>query len=50
MKGTHMKKRSPWILGIIVGFIIVVVVNFGFIYIAVKGADPVAPSYNAEGR
>jgi hypothetical protein len=45
-----MKKRSPWVLGIIIGFIVVVLVNAGFIYVAVRGADSVVPSYNAEQR
>jgi hypothetical protein len=42
--------RSPWIIGIIIGFAVVVLVNAAFIYIAVKGADRVAPSYVAEER
>jgi hypothetical protein len=41
---------SPWVIGIVIGFVLIVLVNAGFIYIAVKGADPVVPSYNAEAR
>jgi hypothetical protein len=43
-------RRSPWVIAIVVGFVVIVLVNMGFIYIAVKGADPVVPSYNAEER
>jgi hypothetical protein len=42
--------RSPWVLGIIIGFVVVLLVNAGFIYIAVKGADQVVPSYLSEER
>lgn len=43
-------RRSPWVTGIIVMFVVIVLVNAGFIYIAVKGADPVVPSYSSEQR
>jgi hypothetical protein len=43
-------RRSPWIIGIVIGFALVVLVNAGFIYLAVKGADTVVPSYHTEGR
>jgi hypothetical protein len=43
-------RRSPWVVGIIIGFIVVVLVNAGFIYVAVKGADQVVPSYSTEHR
>jgi hypothetical protein len=42
--------RSPWVVGIVIGFVVMVLVNAAFIYIALRGADPVVPSYNAEGR
>lgn len=38
----------PWILGI--GLALVVLVNVLFIWIAVKGADDVAPSYTEGDR
>ena len=38
----------PWIIG--VALAIVLAVNAVFIYIAVTGSDPVAPSYNAGER
>ena len=38
----------PWILGI--GLALVVLVNLLFIWIAVKGADDVAPSYTEGNR
>jgi len=38
----------PWIIGIALA--VVLAVNAAFIYIAVSGADAVAPSYNTEQR
>jgi hypothetical protein len=43
-------RRSPWPVMIALGLLLVVVVNFLFIYIAVRGADPVVPSYRTEPR
>jgi hypothetical protein len=43
-------RRSPWVIGIVIGFVVMVLVNAAFIYIAVKGADQVVPSYHAEQR
>jgi len=37
-----------WIIGIALA--VVLAVNAAFIYIAVSGADAVAPSYNSEQR
>jgi hypothetical protein len=44
------QRRSPWVVGIVIGLMIVVLVNVGFIYLAVKGADQVVPSYRIEAR
>lgn len=44
------RKTSPWVIGILIGFVVMALVNAGFIYIAVKGADPVVPSYVIEER
>lgn len=44
------RRIDPWVLGIAVGFLVMLVVNVGFIYIAIKGADPISPSYAAEAR
>jgi flagellar basal body-associated protein FliL len=44
------EKSRLWPMIITVGLVIVMVVNFLFIYIAVKGADAVVPSYNSEQR
>jgi hypothetical protein len=44
------EKSRLWPIVITVGLVIVMVVNFLFIYIAVKGADAVVPSYNSEQR
>lgn len=43
-------RRSPWVLAIIIGLVIMALVNFAFIYVAVRGADDVVPSYNLEQR
>lgn len=56
-----MEQRAPeaedggkgsrlWPIMITVGLILVIVVNAIFIYIAVKGADEVVPSYVTEER
>ena len=42
--------RLLWPVGITVALIIVALVNAIFIYLAVSGADDVAPSYNTEPR
>jgi hypothetical protein len=47
---TPRGRHSPWVIGIIVMFVVVVLVNAGFIYVAVKGADKVVPSYHTEAR
>ena len=43
-------KSRLWPIIITVGLTVVVVVNALFIYLAVKGADDVVPSYNTEER
>ena len=43
--------RPPrWVLAIIIGLVVMVLVNFAFIYIAVSDADQVVPSYLLEHR
>ena len=42
--------NSPWPPMIVVGFVLVVLVNVLFVYIAVTGADPVVSSYTTEPR
>jgi hypothetical protein len=42
--------RSPWVVGIVLGLVLIVLVNFVFIYIAVSDADHVVPSYQLEPR
>ena len=44
------KERSPWVIGIIIGFVMMILVNIAFITIAVKGADAVVPSYQTSDR
>ena len=43
-------KRSPWVIGIIIGFAVMLLMNAVFITIAVKGADSVVPSYETGER
>lgn len=43
-------RRSPWVVAIIAGLAIMALVNFAFIYVAVRGADDVVPSYDLEHR
>jgi hypothetical protein len=42
--------RSPWVVGIVIGFVLMVLVNCFFIYIAVSDADRIVPSYQLEHR
>lgn len=39
-----------WPLMIALGLLVVVVVNIGFVVMAVRGADPVVESYHTEPR
>jgi hypothetical protein len=39
-----------WPIGIALALLIVIAVNVAFVYIAVRGADEVAPSYVTEPR
>jgi hypothetical protein len=43
-------RRSPWVTGIIIGFVVMLLMNAVFIYVAVKGRDQIVPSYAAEER
>lgn len=48
-----LEARRPdrlWPIAIVVGLVIMIAVNMGFIYIAISGADEVVPSYNEESR
>lgn len=47
---TDGKKDRLWPVIIVVGLAVVVLVNAVFIYIAVKGADAVVPSYTQGDR
>ena len=39
-----------WPIAIAIGLTLMVVVNMGFIYVALSDADPVVPSYHLEER
>lgn len=39
-----------WPIGIAIGLLLMVLVNLAFIFIAVRGADEVVPSYQTEPR
>ena len=44
------RRRSPWVIAIIAGLTLMAVVNIVFLVVAVRGADPVVPSYQLEPR
>ncbi len=44
------RRTSPWVIGIIIGFAVMLAMNAVFITIAVKGADTVVPSYQTTDR
>ncbi len=46
----EVKRDWLWPVGIGIALALVVLVNVAFIYIAVKGADEVVPSYSTESR
>ncbi len=48
--GAGSRRRSPWPLVIVIGLVLVALVNLLFIYVAVRGQEPVAESYNRAGR
>jgi anti-sigma-K factor RskA len=50
MTTTTTERRSPWLVGIIIAIVVVVAINVAFIVIAVRGSDPVVPSYSEESR
>jgi hypothetical protein len=43
-------RDRAWPIGILIGFTLMILVNAAFIYIAVRGADQVVPSYASERR
>ncbi len=44
------RRTSPWVVGILIGFTVMLIMNVIFITIAVKGADTIVPSYQAAER
>ncbi len=50
MTKASTEPRNWWPMGIAIALAIVVMVNVAFIVIAVRGSDPVVPSYSAEAR
>ena len=47
---TPAARRSPCVIAIIAGLTLMAVVNIVFLVVAVRGADPVVPSYQLEPR
>lgn len=45
-KATTSKGGSPWLRAIVIGLVLVILANLAFVYIAVRGSDPVAASYD----
>lgn len=43
-------RRSPWVIAVIIALVVVAIVNVLFIWIAVRGQDPVVDSYVTEPR
>ena len=43
-------RDRTWPIAIVIGFTLMMLVNGAFIYIAVRGADQVVPSYVSEHR
>jgi len=39
-----------WPIGIAIGFLLMALINAGFAYLAVTGADPIVSSYNTRDR
>lgn len=48
--GLPSRRRLAWPIGIVLAFVIILAVNALFIYLAVSGADEIAPSYQTEQR
>lgn len=44
------ERVSPWVLAIIIFFVLVALANVGLIIVAASGADEVVPSYATEPR
>lgn len=45
-----LSRDLAWPVGLALALTVVVLVNLAFIWVAVRGADPVAPSYVAGER
>ncbi len=44
------RNNMGWPIAIAVGLLLMILVNLAFIFIAVRGADEVVPSYQTEPR
>jgi len=50
MRPIEVSRDWTWPAGIAIALLLVILVNIGFIYIAVSGADEVVESYETEAR
>jgi hypothetical protein len=50
MSAPSAEPRNWWPMGIAIALLVVIAVNVVFIVLAVRGSDPVVPSYSAESR
>ena len=50
MTNPDSERRSWWPIAVVIALAVVVLVNVAFIVIAVRGRDPVVPSYSTEAR
>jgi hypothetical protein len=44
------RRIHPWPLAIVIGLLIMVAVNVGFMLVAIGGSDEIVPSYHLEER
>jgi hypothetical protein len=50
MSTETIRRRSPWVLAIVIGLSVVAIVNAIFIYVAVRNQDPVVATYDTGPR
>lgn len=50
MNAPSTEPRNWWPMGIVIALVVVIAINVAFIVVAVRGSDPVVPSYSTEAR